>query len=40
MNEELTLRWSNEVIGKFSCSKRLLAWDTNECHMTDAVVTP
>ena len=37
MNEEVTLRWINEVIGKFSFKKRLLPWDTYKCHMTDAV---
>ena len=37
MNEELTLRWINEVISKFSFRKPLIAWDTYECHMTDAV---
>ena len=35
MNEELTMRWINE--GNFSFRKLLLAWDTYECHMTDAV---
>ena len=29
------MRWINE--GKFSFRKHLLAWDTYECHMTDAV---
>ena len=37
MNEELTLRWINEVIGKFSFRKHLLAWGTYQCHMTDVV---
>ena len=37
MKEELTLKWINEVIGKFSFRKRLLAWDTYECHMTDVI---
>ena len=37
MNKELTLRWINKVIGKFSFKKRLLAWGTYECNMTDAV---
>ena len=37
MNEELTTRWINEVICKFSFKKSLLAWDTYECHMTDAI---
>ena len=37
MNEELTLRWVKEILGRFSFNKRLLAWDTYECHMTDNV---
>ena len=37
MNEELTLRWCNEVIGNFLFRKRLLAWDSYEAHMTDKV---
>ena len=31
------MRWINKVIGKFSFKKRLLAWGTYECNMTDAV---
>ena len=34
MNEELTLRWSDEVLGNFSFRKHLLAWDSYEAHMT------
>ena len=34
MNEELALRWVNEVVGAFSFNKRLLAWDSYEAHMT------
>ena len=37
MNEELTLRWCDEVLGNFSFLKRLLAWDSYEAHMTDKV---
>ena len=37
MNEELTLRWVDEVVGKFAFSKRLLAWDSYEAHMTENV---
>ena len=33
MNEELTLRWCDEVLGQ----KRLLAWDSFEAHITDEV---
>ena len=35
MNEELTLRWCGEVIGKFTFQKRLLAWDSFEADITD-----
>ena len=37
MNEELTLRWCDEVLGSFSFRKRLLTWDSYEAHMTDKV---
>ena len=37
MNEELTLRWCDEVLGNFSSRKRLLAWDSYEVHMTDKI---
>ena len=37
MNEELTLRWVNEIVGAFSFNKRLLAWDSYEAHMTESV---
>ena len=37
MNEKLTLRWCDEVLGNFSFHKRLLAWDSYEAHMTDKV---
>ena len=35
MNEELRLQWIDEVVRKFSFSKRVLAWDSYEAHMTD-----
>ena len=35
INEELTLRWCNEILGQFSFRKRLLAWDSYEVHLTD-----
>ena len=38
MNEEFKLRRINEVIGKVSFRIRLLAWNTYEYHMTDAVM--
>ena len=37
MNEELTLRWINEIVGTFAFNKRLLAWDFYEAHMTEDV---
>ena len=37
MNEDLTLTWVKRVLGAFSFSRRLFAWDSFECHMTDEV---
>ena len=37
MNEELTLRWCDEVLGQFVFQKRLLAWNSFEAHITDEV---
>ena len=37
MNEQLTLRWHQDVLGQFSFRKRLLAWDSFEVHLTDEV---
>ena len=37
MNEELTLRWINEIVGTFALNKRLLAWDSYKAHMTEDV---
>ena len=37
MNEDLTLRWCNEILSQFSFRKRLLAWDSYEAHLTDDV---
>ena len=37
MNEELTLRWLNEILGQCSFRKRLLAWDSYEAHLSDNV---
>ena len=37
MNEELTLVWTEKVLGKFSFGRRLLSWDSFECHMMDSV---
>ena len=37
MNEDLTLQYVESVIGKFSFTSRLLAWDSFECHLMDSV---
>ena len=37
MNESLTLKFVECVIGKFSFSRRLLAWDSFDSHTTDSV---
>ena len=37
MNEKLTLRWCDEVLGQFTFQKRLLAWDSFEAHITNEV---
>ena len=35
MNEELTLDWVKRVLGLLSFGRRLLAWDSFECHMKE-----
>ena len=37
MNEELTPVWIERVFGKFSFGRRLLSWDSFECHMMNNV---
>ena len=37
MNEQLTIQWFKSVVGMFSFSRRLLAWDSFEAHMTAEV---
>ena len=37
MNEELSLRWITEIVGKFGFTNRLLAKDSYETHMTEDV---
>eukprot|EP00794_Sanderia_malayensis_P014636 gene14636-16155_t len=37
MDTDLILMWINSVLGQFSFRRRLLAWDTYECHLTPAV---
>lgn len=39
MNEELTLRYIEEILGRFAFGRRLLVWDSYECHITDSVNT-
>ena len=35
MDEELTLRWCDEVLGQLTFQKGLLASDSFEAHITD-----
>ena len=37
MNEELTLHFAETVLGRFSFNRRLLAFDSFECHIMDSV---
>ena len=37
MNEELTIQFVNSVTGKFAFRRRLLAWNSFECHTTNEV---
>ena len=37
MDTDLTLGWVNTVLGQFSFRRRLLAWDTYECHLMPVV---
>ena len=37
MNELVTLRWCNEILGHFSFSRRLLTSDSFEAYLTDDV---
>ena len=37
MKRELTLSWVQRVLGAFSFHRRLLAWDSFECHMMTSV---
>ena len=37
VDTDLTLSWTNTVLRQFSFSCRLLAWDTNECHLMPVV---
>ena len=37
MNEELTVSWVKSVLGQFSFTRRMLAWDSFRCHVLDSV---
>ena len=37
MNEELTVSWVKGVLGQFSFTRRMLAWDSFRCHILDSV---
>ena len=37
IDTDLTLSWANTVLGQFSFRRRLLAWDTYECHLMPVV---
>ena len=37
MNEDLTRDWMQGVLGKFSFTHRMLAWDSFKCHITDSI---
>ena len=37
MDTELTVTWTNTVLSHFSYKRRLLAWDTYECHVVPNV---
>ena len=37
MNKELTLTYVNSIIDRFSFNRRLLSWDSFECHITNSV---
>ena len=37
MNEKLITIWVKRVLGAFSFNRRLLDWDSYECHMIDSV---
>ena len=37
MNEKLTTRYVETVLGKLSFACRLLAWDSFECHIMDSI---
>ena len=38
MNTDLTVSWTNTVLGQFNFKRRLLAWDTYECHLMPVIL--
>ena len=36
MNQELTISWLHNSVGKMSFNKRLLVWDAYRCHISEA----
>ena len=37
MDAELTQVWADSVVGAFAFNRRLLDWDSYECHMEDKI---
>ena len=37
MNDDLTIEYTKKVLGTCSFGRRLLAWDSYECHMNRKV---
>ena len=37
MNEDLTHDWVQGILGKFSFTRWMLAWDSIKCHITDSI---
>ena len=37
MNEELTFDWARGVLGNFSFTRRILAWDSFKCHVMETI---
>ena len=37
LNEDLTRDWVQGVLGTFSFTHRMLAWDSFKCHITDSI---
>lgn len=37
MNEDLTRDWVEGGLGKFSFTRRMVAWDSFKCHITDSI---